>query len=288
MPLGLPEIGLVQSQQFVNSFVENKMAEAQAAAQAAELQNQLAQMQLGYETQLSNAVKEVKSSLFDNFLNTSQYTQPTQSQFSKTLSTFGGATGAKTRPFWSPNPSFNTWRVSQPQAQRTPVPKESFTSTLLRGLTGGRLAGVTDAALGAQPQGRLTPQMGYAGKAHKANNKWGLQPSFWAALSRASADMVKAGLGSIKVGNGFRSDELQRSIYNKPHRAGYVAKPGSSKHRTGFVADLQLTKAQQNWLRTNGWKYGIYAPMWNPTGKNRVVERWHWEYWGVANPKLVR
>jgi LAS superfamily LD-carboxypeptidase LdcB len=128
--------------------------------------------------------------------------------------------------------------------------------------------------------GRPSASGGFNGVSTQTNNKHGLTPGYWTALSAANAAMKAAGLGTFTVTSGFRSDARQAQLYAKSGGSGYVAKPGRSNHRTGNAADLHLTTAQQNWLRRNGSKYGIQAPMWNPTGKRGIVERWHWEYTG--------
>lgn len=270
LALGLPGLTLGNSQYVVNQVVANRQAEIAAAQAQADSETREAQIQAYLENVAANMAsgyQNAQNSFFNNFLS-----QWSQQQPKTPVVNFG------VRNPYSPGlPSLKTNTLPIVKPYRPPAPTPTAQAFSLP---------FSQAGEGVQPRGKLTAQMGYAGRAHNSNNKFGLQPAFWAALTAASKEMAKAGLGTIKVGNGFRSDATQAGLYNKPHRPGYVAKPGSSKHRTGFVADLQLTAAQQQWLYKNGRKFGIYAPMWNPVGKNRVQERWHWEFWGVPNLKI--
>ena len=103
----------------------------------------------------------------------------------------------------------------------------------------------------------------------KGSSPYGFQPEMWTALMKANAAMKAAGLGEFKITDGWRSYESQVSLKKK--KPSLAATPGKSIHGLGLAADLQLSKAQQQWLYANGAKFGLYAG----AGFNR--EPWHWQ-----------
>jgi hypothetical protein len=115
---------------------------------------------------------------------------------------------------------------------------------------------------------------------YKGSAPYGLQPKMYSALTAAMKAMQAAGLGGFGITDGFRAlgspgDGAKRNPYSqygtKARKGGLAATPGTSIHGTGYAADLDLTKAQAEWLRKNGARFGIYAPIYKK-------ERWHWEY----------
>lgn len=125
----------------------------------------------------------------------------------------------------------------------------------------------------AVPKGGGISAYGYKGvtglKNLKGSAPYGFQPEMWSALSRANAAMKAAGLGTFSVTDGFRSYDQQVDV--KRRKKNLAATPGRSIHGLGLAADLKLTRAQQEWLRKNGARYGLYA------GAGYSKEPWHWQ-----------
>ena len=120
------------------------------------------------------------------------------------------------------------------------------------------------------------------------------------ALTQLFAGAKKAGITLCGI-SGFRSYELQKSVYNKYTRqlgektAEIVsAKPGSSEHQTGLAIDISakslnyaLTNSFANtregkWLAENAAEYGFIIRY--PKGKEAITgyvyEPWHFRYIG--------
>ena len=109
------------------------------------------------------------------------------------------------------------------------------------------------------------------------------------------ADATSLGL-NIWIQSGYRSYELQESLYNKyVNRDGkeaadtYSARPGHSEHQTGLAFDLntitddfQYTE-EGKWINNNCYKYGFILRY--PKGKEKFTgykyESWHLRYVGV-------
>ena len=105
----------------------------------------------------------------------------------------------------------------------------------------------------------------------KGSAPYGLQAPFWAALQSAFADMKKAGLGTPGITDGWRSYAGQVAAKRKWTARGKpknAATPGRSVHGIGLAADLSLTRAQFDWLKRNGARYGLW---------NLPSESWHWQ-----------
>lgn len=125
----------------------------------------------------------------------------------------------------------------------------------------------------AVPSGGGISAYGYKGTTGldhlRGSAPYGFQPEMWSALSKANAAMKAAGLGTFSVTDGFRSYAQQVDV--KRRKPNLAATPGRSIHGLGLAADLKLTKAQQEWLRRNGTRYGLYPA----AGFSR--EPWHWQ-----------
>jgi hypothetical protein len=86
----------------------------------------------------------------------------------------------------------------------------------------------------------------------------------------------------LQVTSGFRTDQQQRELYNL-YRRGHgplAAKPGSSNHQSGHALDLETRLPRvRRWLQHHAFRYGF----------RRTVssERWHYEYWGIAQPEVA-
>jgi hypothetical protein len=82
-----------------------------------------------------------------------------------------------------------------------------------------------------------------------------LRKSVAERVQRADEKMYKARKHHLKIGYGFRSNQLQQEIYNKlkPH-GGVVAPPGHSFHETGQAVDLSMDtwKEAQRFLLDEG------------------------------------
>ena len=125
------------------------------------------------------------------------------------------------------------------------------------------------------------------------------------AMSKMVKDMRSDGL-SIILQSGYRSEELQTTIYNRnvqnrgQERADkYSARPNSSEHQTGLAMDLStdgtLEETFENthqfkWLNENAHKYGFIMRY----PKNKVYmtgyeyEPWHYRYVGVEIASLIK
>ena len=109
------------------------------------------------------------------------------------------------------------------------------------------------------------------------------------------ADSTSLGL-NIWIQSGYRSYELQESLYNKyVNRDGkeaadtYSARPGHSEHQSGLAFDLNtITDDFQytdegKWINENCYKYGFILRY--PKGKENITgykyESWHLRYVGI-------
>lgn len=101
---------------------------------------------------------------------------------------------------------------------------------------------------------------------HKGKSPYGLNTTFWNALSSAFGDMERSGLGRPGITDGFRSYAQQVDL--KKRKPTLAAKAGYSVHGLGLAADLDLNSKQLKWLQTNGAKYGLVQ---------LPSETWHWQ-----------
>ena len=112
-------------------------------------------------------------------------------------------------------------------------------------------------------------------------------------------EMSKLGM-TIKITSGYRSYNLQSSLYNNYVRRDgvnkadtYSARPGYSEHQFGYSFDLTDAKYtsfdhfeytnEYIWLKDNAYKYGFILRY--PKGKEYLTgyqfESWHYRYVGV-------
>lgn len=115
------------------------------------------------------------------------------------------------------------------------------------------------------------------------------------AFNEMQSAAAKEGL-NIWNASGFRSYELQKSLYNRySDRDGreaadrYSARPGHSEHQSGLAIDLnEITSSFKNtnegrWVAANCYKYGFILRY--PEGKEAqtgyMYEPWHIRYVGV-------
>jgi hypothetical protein len=92
-----------------------------------------------------------------------------------------------------------------------------------------------------------------------------LNPAFHHQLDRLAAAARAAG-HHIAVMSGFRSHAHQWALWRGPHRAGFVARPGHSRHESGLAADLT---GDLGWVHQHAREYGLHFPM--------SWENWHIE-----------
>jgi len=146
--------------------------------------------------------------------------------------------------------------------------KDNAFYSLDRQMAGVQAAGASGAASG----GRGAAAYGIKGPTgldkYRGSAPYGLQPKMYSALSAAMKAMQAAGLGGFGITDGFRELAAQYDV--KKRKPGLAATPGTSIHGTGYAADLDLTSAQAEWLRKNGARFGLYAPIYKR-------EKWHWE-----------
>jgi len=102
------------------------------------------------------------------------------------------------------------------------------------------------------------------------------------AAFRAAANAAKKDGHIVFMGPGagtFRSYEYQVTL--KQQKPTLAATPGKSIHGIGYATDIVgkensggtgASKAAKQWLRTNGGRFGIFAPIWTSMG-----EDWHWQ-----------
>lgn len=160
-------------------------------------------------------------------------------------------------------PSLRSARVDEWRDAFAPVPKYQA----------GNAAQLTQAIknLGSSLPGGVNAY-GYKGVTGlaglKGKSPFGFQTPMWNALSAANAAMKAAGLGTFGITDGFRSYDQQVALKKK--KPDLAATPGKSIHGLGLAADLKLTAKQAEWLRKNGEKFGIYAPIFEK-------ESWHWQ-----------
>lgn len=100
----------------------------------------------------------------------------------------------------------------------------------------------------------------------KGKAAYGFQTGMWGALSKVNQAMQAAGLGRLRITDGFRSYNAQVDV--KKRKGNLAATPGRSIHGLGLAADLDLTGSQLKWLKKNGARYGLI---------NLPSESWHWQ-----------
>ena len=128
----------------------------------------------------------------------------------------------------------------------------------------------------------------------KSYNPGGILKDFTDNFEVMRRDALKEGI-ELKVVSGFRSYDIQNSLYNRyVNRDGkaladtYSARPGHSEHQTGLAADLNSVDdnfgdtKEGKWLSENCYKYGFILRY--PKGKEAytgyMYESWHFRYVG--------
>lgn len=119
----------------------------------------------------------------------------------------------------------------------------------------------------------------------------------------AEADGIRLVLGS-----GYRSQQVQESIYNRYAAADgreaadrYSARPGHSEHQTGLAADISDENGENyleesfdetpegRWLFDHAHEYGFILRY--PQGKEHITgymyEPWHYRYVGRENAGMI-
>jgi D-alanyl-D-alanine carboxypeptidase len=148
---------------------------------------------------------------------------------------------------------------------------------------------------GYAPEDLITPNVALSGSytRYRKIAQTNLEAMF-AAATKADAPLT--------FGSGFRSESVQRQLYNGYVAADgqaaadrYSARPGTSEHQTGLSFDAGSPSgscylevcygktAQGLWLATHAHKYGFIVRY--PNGKEAVTgyqyEPWHMRYVGV-------
>ncbi len=107
---------------------------------------------------------------------------------------------------------------------------------------------------------------------------------------------------SIKIVSSYRTEDYQRSLYNRKVKAAgksyadkYSARPGHSEHQTGLAIDLNHTNLnfeqmpEFRWLQKHAHEFGYI--MRYPKGKEWITgygyEPWHYRYVGTDVAKII-
>ena len=123
----------------------------------------------------------------------------------------------------------------------------------------------------------------------------------YAAYTRMKEAAAEDGI-YLEIVSGFRSYDLQTSLYNryvasdgKAAADRYSARPGHSEHQSGYAMDLNsLTQAfadtaEGRWIAANCHKYGFILRY--PKGKEEqtgyMYEPWHVRYVGEARAAAI-
>lgn len=119
------------------------------------------------------------------------------------------------------------------------------------------------------------PLSGGAASRGYASSIGNMDPSFRDKLTKMFAAAQKEGV-NLSVYSGWRSQELQDSLFNKSDRSGHmVAK--NSFHTKGMAADLS---GDLDWVHQNASRFGLYFPM--------SWEKWHVEPVGSRSGNIER
>ncbi len=101
------------------------------------------------------------------------------------------------------------------------------------------------------------------------------------AFFKMAAAARQAGI-VLKVNSGFRTDHEQRELYDlyRRGRGALASKPGNSNHQSGHALDLDTHLPQvRRWLSRYAFRFGFRRTV--------ASERWHYEYWDVAEQDLA-
>ena len=86
-----------------------------------------------------------------------------------------------------------------------------------------------------------------------------LRESIRDKLLKADAAMFEQKKKHLAINYGFRSNALQRELYDKLHGKGAVAPPGGSFHETGMALDLNNWHDAQRFMIEGGFVGGCYG-----------------------------
>lgn len=100
----------------------------------------------------------------------------------------------------------------------------------------------------------------------KGRAPYGFQTVLWNQLQKINQAMQAAGLGRLRITDGFRS--YAKQVATKKKKGDLAATPGRSLHGLGLAADLALTPKQQKWLEKNAASFGV---------QRLPSESWHWQ-----------
>lgn len=92
------------------------------------------------------------------------------------------------------------------------------------------------------------------------------------AFTRMEADARLAGV-DLGVISSYRDLPTQQRLVAEKglySQGGLAATPGTSNHGWGMSIDLELDARAQDWMRTNGWRYGFVEDV--------PREPWHWTF----------
>ena len=127
---------------------------------------------------------------------------------------------------------------------------------------------VPPAELAAYGNGRV-PSNALTPIGHGSHRLWAPAAN---AFQRMEADAAAAGV-RIGVTDSYRSYDEQVDVARRKglhSQGGLAATPGTSNHGWGVALDLDLDAGAQQWMRSNGWKYGFVEDV--------TREPWHWTY----------
>lgn len=92
------------------------------------------------------------------------------------------------------------------------------------------------------------------------------------AFRSMRADAARVGV-QIGVSDSYRTFDQQVDVAQRKglySQGGLAAAPGTSDHGLGLSLDVDVDGRGQEWLRTNGGRYGFV--------ENVAREPWHWTY----------
>lgn len=121
------------------------------------------------------------------------------------------------------------------------------------------------------------------GASSRSDSFSGLDPTFAAGVQNMLlAAEQELGPGALKITSGYRSPELQATLYENaitkygsPEAAGkWVAPPGKSRHNSGRAVDFagaeggllrDASSREAQWIAENAARFGLSVPMsWEP------------------------
>lgn len=105
----------------------------------------------------------------------------------------------------------------------------------------------------------------------------GLEAGFVRGLSNMIDAMPEELRSGFRITSSYRSNERQAQLFadavakygSEEAASRWVARPGQSNHGFGRAADLRMSPATRDWVRTNASTYGLHFPL--------AHEPWHIE-----------